>query len=374
MKKSLQIYIAVILFISLASCKGQNRTDQLNKNINHKEVVLFESIHVIQEVDTIWTPNAPARMTRKIRKDNEGNLLFASYKDVIRYDGTSFTKFTKEEGLDSYDAFDVWEDRKGNIWIASTHFGIFQYSDLDELKNGDKSFNHFTTKNGLINIRSMCIYEDKAGGIWIGTEGGISYYDGKTLINEKLSFRNFTKKDGLTNNSINTIMEDKSGKIWVGTRGMVSIYDPLATLEPDKVTFTDFTDNEGKTFYNIWSILEDKKGNIWLGGQNGLWRYDGNIFINLTTVSVISIYEDKKGNVWFTHGADATHTTGFSYYDQKSLLESNPKATQVFSGGGMLWGMAEDKDGAIWVGKLNGVLRYDGKSVSYFSDQQSKGK
>jgi hypothetical protein len=68
-------------------------------------------------------------MTRKIRKDKEGNLLFASYTDIIRYDGTSFTKFIKE-GLDSYDAFDVWGDRNGRIWIASTPFGVFQYSAL----------------------------------------------------------------------------------------------------------------------------------------------------------------------------------------------------------------------------------------------------
>ena len=306
--------------------------------------------------------------------DKEGNLLFASYKDIIQYDGTSFTKFTKEEGLDSYDAFDVWEDRNGSIWIASTHFGVFQYPESAELKIEDKVFNHFTTKNGLVHNRSMCIYEDIAGGIWIGTQGGISYYDGKNLPNKQLEFRNFTIKDGLTNNSINTIMEDKSGKIWVGTRGTLSIFDPLAKPKPNKVIFTEITNSQGKAFENIWSILEDKKGNIWLGGQHGLWRYDGNSFTNLTTVSVISIYEDKKGTVWFTHGANATHKTGFSYYDQKSLLGSDPKATQVFIGGGMLWGMIEDKDGTIWVGKLNGVLRYDGKSVNYFRDEELKSK
>lgn len=365
MKTYLQIYMLAILFVLLASCKGQNRADQL-KNRSYKEVVLLENIHAIQEVDTIWIPNAPSRMTRKIRKNKEGNLLFASYQDVIRYDGTSFTKFTKEEGLDSYDAFDVWEDRNGSIWIASTHFGVFQHS--------ASAFKHFTTKNGLINNRAMCIYEDRAGGIWIGTEGGISYYNEKKLLNGQLDFRNFTTKDGLTNNSINTIMEDKSGKIWIGTRGTVSIYDPLAILEPGKVTFTDFTDYKGKTFDNVWSILEDTKGAIWLGGQHGLWRYDGNLFTKLTTASVMSVYEDKKGNVWFTHGADATHKTGFSYFDQEALLGSNPKATPVFIGGGMLWGMTEDKDGAIWVGKLDGVFQYDGKSVNYFSDEQSKGK
>ena len=63
------------------------------------------------------------------------------------------------------------------------------------------------------------------------------------------------------------------------------------------------------------------------------------------TVSVVSVYEDKKGTIWFTHGADATHTVGLSYYEQKSLLESNPVATQAFFGGKMLWGITEDNEG-----------------------------
>jgi hypothetical protein len=88
--------------------------------------------------------------------------LFAAYEDIIRYDGVSFTRFTKKEELDSYDAFDVWEDKNGSIWIVSTHFGVFQYPESAELKIGGKVFNHFTTKNGLSHDRSMCIYEDMA--------------------------------------------------------------------------------------------------------------------------------------------------------------------------------------------------------------------
>jgi len=357
-----------ILLAFLASCKGQTRTTQLNENISQKETLLLDSIHPIQEIDTIWTTNAPSRITRKIRKDKEGNLLFAAYEDIIRHDGVSFTKMTKEEGVDSYDAFDVWEDQKGSVWIASTLQGVFQYPASADLKIGEKAYNHFTTKNGLAHNRAMCLYEDMAGGIWIGTEDGISYYDGKTLPDRPLDFRNFTIADGLTNSNINTIMEDKTGKIWVGTRGNLSIYDPLAKLKPDEVLFTEITNDEGKPFENIWSIIEDKKGNIWVGGQQGLWRYDGNSFTNLATINVMSVYEDKKGNVWFTHQA------GFSRYDQKSLLSSNPKATQVFIGDGMFFGIMEDKNGDIWIGNLDAVLRYDGKAVTYFGNEPSSNK
>lgn len=372
--KNLQIVIVAILFIFLASCKGQNRTDQPKENKSHKEIGLLDSIHVIQEVKTIWASNAPSRITRKIKKDNEGNLLFASYENIIRYDGKSFTNFEKEKGIDSYDAFDVWEDKNGSIWIASTHLGVFQYPASDKLKIDEKAYKHFTTKNGLIHNRTMCIFEDSTGGIWIGTEGGISYYDGKPSANEQVSFQNFTTKDGLSDNNINAIMEDKSGKIWIGTRGNLSIYDPSAKRESGKVRLSEITNSEGKKIENVWSIIEDKKANIWLGGTNGLWRYDGNSFTNFTSISVMSVYEDKKGNLWFTHGTLGSQKAGLSRYDQKSLLSSNPKATQIFIGDSMFFGITEDKQGHIWVGKLDGVFRYDGESVNFFGEELPRSK
>ena len=350
MKTFLQIYIVVILFAFLGSCQGQNRTFQLNENKSQKEIEILNNIHVIQEVDTLLTPNAPSRITRKIRNDKEGNLLFASYKDIIRYDGTSFTNLTKEEGLDSYDAFDVLEDKNGNIWIASTHLGVF-------LHDG-KTHTLFTTNEGLTHNRSMCLYEDKGGNIWIGGLGGASFYDGN-------SFRNFTTKEGLTNNDINIIMEDKTGKIWFGTRGTVCVYDPSPRLAGNR--FTEIRNNQGVPFTNVWSIIEDKKGNIWIGGNDGLWRYNGSSFINFTSESIACVYEDKNGNIWTTNPGGT-----LTQYDEKSLLNEKATGIQIFIGGGMLFGISEDKNGNIWVGTLNGVYRYDGNTFKYFKDTMVK--
>jgi ligand-binding sensor domain-containing protein len=367
-------YAVLILLAITSSSNGQSMMDHINENKSQPINALFDVNQVINQVDTILTPDAPSRMTRKIRNDKDGNLIFASFTDIVRYDGKRFTKHQRDDGIDSYDAFDVLVDSKKNTWIASTHFGVFQYSDSVKLKSDSKTYNHLTTKNGLAHNRTMSLYEDRTGGIWIGTLGGISYYDGKTAFDGKISFHNFTQKDGLTNTSINTITEDSSGKIWVGTRGTVSIYDPLVNHIPGEKLFNEVKNNVGKPFENIWSIIEDRNGNIWLGGQFGLWRYDGNSYTHLTSVSTQYIYEDKKGIVWFTHGADAIHTVGLSYYDQESLFSNDLNATQVFSGGGMLWGISEDKNGDIWFGKLDGVLRYDGKSVSYFKDEILKDK
>jgi len=368
MKKRYQIYFVIILLI-LASCKEQNRSASQTENNSHTKMVLLDSIHTIQKADTIWTTNAPSRITRNVRKDKDGSLLFAAYENIIQYDGQSFTNFTKEEGLDPYDAFDVWEDKKGSIWIASTHYGVFHHPASAKFKTDKKAIKNFTIENGLAHNRSMCIYEDQGGGIWIGSEGGISYTYEKTGSKGQIHFSKFTVNDGLTNTSINTIMEDKTGKIWIGTRGTLCIYDPLANPVSDDIKFTEITDNKGKAFENIWSIIEDKKGNIWLGGQYGLWRYDGYSFTRFNTNNIMSILEDKKGNLWFTHSITGHQKAGLSCYMLKSLLESNPKAIPVFIDSNMFFGIAEDKYGAIWVGKLDGVFRYDGKSVHNFKNE-----
>jgi ligand-binding sensor domain-containing protein len=348
--KHILINSMFLLFAFLVSCKEQDQAEQSADNRKQMQFDLPVSIPSMTEFDSISTPNAPRRITRKIKKDKEGNLLFAAYEDIIRFDGKSFTSIPKQQGMDSFDAFDVLEDSKGDIWIASTHFGLFR-------ANGE-SLTHFTTDDGLAHNRSMSVYEDKAGNIWIGGQGGASYYDGK-------SFRNFTTKEGLSHNDVNTIMEDRTGKIWFGTRGNLCVYDPSSSLMPAEKRFTEVRNDRGMPFTNVWSIIEDQKGNIWIGGQ-GLWRHNGSSFTKITTDFVTAVYEDKKGNIW-TSSPDGV----LSRYDPKSLLNSKAMAVQIFKGSGMFFGISEDKDGNIWVGTLRGVFRYDGNTINYFNDNKS---
>ena len=172
-------YFIFFFVIFLSSCKWSNKSAPTKGTINQSESKL-SNISPIIDFNVKTTPNAPTRITRKIKQDKEGNLLIASYEGIIRYDGHSFVNITKEAGLDKCYAFDVLEDKKGNIWIASDQEGVYRY-------NG-KSITNFNTKDGLGHRRNMCIYEDKMGNIWIGGQSGVTCYDGKT-------FRNFSTKE-----------------------------------------------------------------------------------------------------------------------------------------------------------------------------------
>jgi ligand-binding sensor domain-containing protein len=327
--KYILVYTSLLMLACNTSC-GQKQTEPHKDNFDYD----------IKDTVTSYGPNT---MVRNIKQGSNGTILIAaSWGGVFRYDGKSFTNIASKIGSRRY--WDVLEDRHGNIWFATTHSGVYNY-------NG-KTFKHFTTKEGLVNNSVFSIYEDKAGTIWFGTGDGISRYDGR-------SFQNFTIKAGDLSNVINTIIEDKTGKLWIGTRGDVYIYDGR--------TFTAVTDKDGKTFKNVWGITEDKKCNIWLGAD-GLLRYDGITFTKVSQTGA-KIIEDKKGNIW-TIGAINASTWALSRYDQKSLYTKNATATEIMSGGHALVGILEADDGNIWIGALDGVYRYDGKTVTDFKNKK----
>jgi len=108
----------------------------------------------------------------------------------------------------------------------------------------------------------------------------------------------------------------------------------------------------------VRTIKQDKKGNIWITSWEGVFKYDGKSFVNVTnkvsSVSFFSVLEDRKGNFWF-----ASIGSGVYYYDGKSFRNfttkdglANDRVTNIY----------EDKSGNIWFGTESGASRYNGKS------------
>lgn len=358
----------LLLLFFCVCCKGRDKTDQ-PKDSTRSE---------IKEAVTSYGPNT---MVRNVKQGKNGTILIAaSFAGIFRYDpqqsaGKRFTNLTGKLGARRF--WDVLEDRLGNLWLATTDSGVYYYDTRREVLNKAKSFQHFTTREGLASNAVMVIYEDKAGMIWFGTGGGVSRYDPKRADGKY--FRNFTTKDGLPDNRINTIIEDKAGKLWIGTRGEACFYDGKK--------FTVFKNKDGKAFSNVWGITEDKKGNIWFGAtiienrkgdtlivSTGLWRYDGSAFTKINQQGTSAIIEDKKGNIWTTGAVrpNGVGTWKLFRYDQKSLDNKEPAATEIMSSQKMLCGILEANDGSIWFGSLSGVYRYDGKTITDFKSKEGQ--
>lgn len=158
----------------------------------------------------------------RILEDSAGNLWFGGRvnEGVFRYDARLPVKQGKSlinlplKGLKGHNwAWPALEDKNGHIWFSNWG-GVYRY-------NGD-SFTTFTKKDGLSSDMVTQIIEDKNGDLWFGCggeNGGLCRYDGK-------SFTCLTTKDGLIDNRIWTILEDSARHIWVGTRNNgLSRYD-----------------------------------------------------------------------------------------------------------------------------------------------------
>jgi ligand-binding sensor domain-containing protein len=104
-------------------------------------------------------------------QDKNGNIWFSNWGGAYRYDGNTFTSFTKKDGLPS-EVTRIIEDKKGNLWFGASD-GLRRYD--------GKTFTYF--KDGLINPWIWEILEDKNGNLWVGTrESGLYFFDGKMFI------------------------------------------------------------------------------------------------------------------------------------------------------------------------------------------------
>jgi len=294
-----------------------------------------------------------ANFVHKIIEDSNGNLWFATDNGAIRYDGNTFLQFTEKDGLPSNNVINILEDKKGNLWFSTFGEGMSKFS---KNENGSYFFTNYTKKEGLSNNYINCILEDTKGNLWIGTEsGGICMFNGE-------SFVHYTKENGLSKNTVRSIIEDDKGNLWFGTYGGGANYF-------DGKSFKHFTKNEGLSSNIILSMLKDKKGNIWFGTlDGGVTKLNGDSFEYLTEKEGLSknwvwaIMENKNGKMWFgtyNGGANCYNENSFTTYTKNEL-----STERIISA-------IEAKSGLLWFGTFGGgVLRYDGESFTCFKEQE----
>ena len=221
----------------------------------------------ISTVYPVLNPNA----VHSLAVDNNDNLWIGTAGGgAYRFDGVNFKSYLVEIGRKQEDnLYHNWipfirKDNEGNMWFASmTHGGVNR---LDNNK-----FTQFLIEDGLSDNQVRTIYSDKSGNIWIGFNGnrnsGLTVYNGK-------KFKTYSIEDGLCNKRLRAICEDKNGVFWLGSgNGNLCVFDGQK--------FSDF-EYRGKTFSDILFILNDLEDNIWFGGKNGIWKFDGQTVTEIT--------------------------------------------------------------------------------------------
>ena len=260
-----------------------------------------------------------------------------------RRGGLSFELFSRDEGLPEDAVFDVLEDRRGRLWVATFTHGLC----LCENPYGDTPrFTGITTADGLANNQTVSLFEDEQGAVWVGTYGG-----GVSRLEEN-HIRGYTaERDGLADNGVMSLHQDRGGDLWIGTWNGASRYDgarfhPVAPFAGRSVN----------------GIAEDAEGKLWFAvGELGLCRLEGGEAVCLTeedgllsSVHLTAVLVDRRGGVWCATGS------GLCRYDGRGFA-SYPTRHKVTC-------LAEDRRGRVWFGMWDGGLGcFDAGSFTYFT-------
>jgi ligand-binding sensor domain-containing protein len=374
------------LLLVVTSCNGQVKTDSPKDSVHQAKASMENHPKMIRTQGTNYTQVGCGF------QDRAGNLWFGTNGEgVYRYDGKSFTQFTKKDGLSDDDVSVIIEDKSNNI-LVGTKNGICKY-------NG-RYFSTYTDHFDASKKPISSLFEDSKGNIWFGVWGeGVYRYDGKTFDNflnhnvPDKTFLLFPQKDrqpfnfGNKDQLILDILEDKSGNIWFSSwnRGGVWRYDgkSFKNFLPSAEYYSFFEDERSNAYATsdtkyvhapdyitddmIFSISEDKAGNLWFATRrHGACRYDGKSFTSFrenedfVRYGINSILEDKKGNKWFS-----TDKNGVYSYEGQILKNFNEKNGLVNNSVRFI---LEDKNGNLWFGTRGfGLSRYDGKTFTTLS-------
>ena len=173
---------------------------------------------------------------------------------------------SKQNGMPTEVVYDVYQDRKGFIWL-STEQGLFRY---DGKNYQNYALDEQTSKSG------SCISEDKYGRIWY------SNFDGYLYFIEKGQLKLFKPhipigylKFGLINNSLFTVEEEG-----------VIVYDLMTGKKKKSYLINqkklNFTHSDGKNFYVFADelLIINEKGKTAVQLQEALKNFRAGIMQN----------------------------------------------------------------------------------------------
>ncbi len=217
-------------------------------------------------------------------------------------------------------AYNIIQDKKGRIWIATKGRGLVLLNYVDKMQYSVTRF-EFDSNDiySLSHNNAYSLYEDRNGRIWVATfGGGLNYIqenrDGKCIfINSRNNLKGYPIDKCYR---VRHITSDMKGNIWVSTNdGVIRFKDDFKS--PEHIKFYLYGNIHGKkdclSNSNVYETCVSKKGEVFFatfgGGLNKLISIDKNGMASFKTYTIndglpsdilLSIEEDYAGNLWFS--------------------------------------------------------------------------
>ena len=289
---------------------------------------------------------------------------------------------------------DVAADKKGNLWVATDHDGLFM---LNYRTHSFRQFLHTEAKGSIVDNSIQKIYVDDEDGVWIGSyKNGVAYYSPAS-----------TKFNTIPLGDICTITQDLIGNLWCGTNDSgIICYNPitgqswrfgrsLTGLTSDVVVssltmkdgtmyfgtynggFTQYRDGRWKAFHvensglannSVWCMAETPQHQIILGTLgSGFQVFDpatetfatynvDNSGITSNFINSIKILPDGQALL-----AHSQNYSLFNFNTRKVTNVNGTKDGQPFENPSFNMAITDSR-GILWVASPGGIMMYDNKT------------
>lgn len=286
--------------------------------------VRFESF------DTHNTPELAGTLVQALLVDGRDQLWIGTYKGLSRYDNGRFSAIPAHDGS-LVNVYQLAETSEGEI-VAATASGLMRV-EQDRLVSMEERLEG--------PVRAINIQGDQ----WlVGARGEV-------LVRQQGQWRQEP-------------LSGQSEAVWVtgfarhDQRWWAATSDGLYWR--DRTTWVPFTDDPRLTGRVIESIFEDREQNFWIATTGALFRLRGGSVVEMVSDeepwafgSPQDIIEDHEGSLWLGGRLDGLARLWNSWvfrYDKPEGLHNS-----------LVWSVAPDGDGGLWVGTFDGVTHFDGE-------------
>lgn len=292
-------------------------------------------------------------------------LLCVEYSLLAQYNHIEFDHYTTKDGLSNGYVSAILHDSKGFMWIGTMN-GLNRFDGIN-FKSYYNDPNDSTTIPGS-SINAIC--EDSLGNLWLLSSNGLCVYDREMdhFHQIKIFFDNNQTPVTFLHHGI----IDERGDLWISfaNQGVarIKIYgNPQINSGSVHAVFYQFHEPKVDPVYknNFYSFAEDNYGKIWTIGYNNQLYYFDDINKHFVPVNIRhplagqfvnhrkNLLIDKDGDffiaieqvgllVWYRSKDE------FVLYPHKKDIKKNQ-----YPGGSVLFALAKDRNGMIWVGDRN---------------------
>ena len=269
--------------------------------------------------------------SNKLLRDRDGGLWIGTrQRGLVHVHNGRTDVFTKADGLSGDISCSLFEDREGNIWVATTG-GLDRFRQLPVTT--------LSSKQGLSSDATLSVIAATDGSVWVAAQNGLTRWkNGRAIV--------FDSASGLPQDRTQSLFQDDGGRIWVFTdRG-------LAYLTNDD----RFVGAPGVPSNEVFSMTGDRAGGLWLSTHKSLLHMRDGRLVEDFDWPVMGRHQQAtavvpdQGGVWLAFWSDG----GVLYFADGKVRSSYTPANGL--GEGPVEALQLDPDGALWAATQAGGL------------------